>query len=88
VVPEKGLILPLLLLRHCVPASVQWFPVQQGTPVFPQALHKEVLLPGVLVVQARSNEEQVVPVGRFPLAQDGSSALPQVQRPDLHEPYV
>jgi hypothetical protein len=45
-----------------------------------------LLYPAEPVVQARSPVAQTLPVGRVPLAQQGSPTLPQVQRPDLHVP--
>jgi hypothetical protein len=71
---------------HCVPASAQMLPEQQGPPALPHVTHSELLSPGVLVVHARSKLAQGVPVGRLPLMQQGSLRLPQVQRPDLQEP--
>jgi hypothetical protein len=65
---------------------VQLLPVQQGAPDFPHAVHTEVLEPAELVLQARSKLAQLVPLARTPLAQHGSPALPQAQRPDLQDP--
>jgi hypothetical protein len=76
----------LLSEKHCVPASVQTLPAQQGAPDLPHGAHTELVMPDVVVVHARSKLAQVVPVGRLPLMQQGSLTLPQVQRPVLHEP--
>jgi len=60
--------------------------LQHGPPALPHGAHTEVLDPVELVVHARSKLAQPVPVGRVPLAQQGSPVLPQVHRPDLHVP--
>ena len=52
----------------------------------PHGAQTELLIPGELVVHARSKLAQVVPVARELLGQQGSALLPQVQRPDLHVP--
>jgi hypothetical protein len=43
----------VLLYRHCVPASEQVLPVQQGPSFFPQAWQVDAL-PDALVAQASS----------------------------------
>jgi hypothetical protein len=68
-----------------VPASLQVELAQHGPPFLPQGWHVEVLDP-VLPVQFRSLVAQPVPVGKVLVMQHGSPELPQVQRPDLHEP--
>ena len=76
----------MLSNRHCVPASLQVLPAQQGPPDLPQVAHIDVESPGVLLVQARSALAQLPPVIRVPLGQHGSFRLPHVQRPDWQVP--
>lgn len=61
--------------------------LQQGPPVLPHAWQVETVVVPVLVVpQARSYVAQPVPVGKVLDRQHGSPELPQVQRPDLQVP--
>ena len=69
-----------------MPGSLHVLFKQQGPPALPQAAHTEVLEPTELVVQARSKVAHAALVGKVTLAQQGSPALPHVQRPDLHVP--
>ena len=71
-----------------MPASVQVLPLQHGPSFFPQAWQVLTVVPELLTLepQARSYVAQPEEVGNVVVGQQGSPALPQPQRPDLHVP--
>jgi hypothetical protein len=69
-----------------VPASVQVLPEQHGLSFLPQGWQVEPVVLLVVDAQARSKLEQPLLVGKVLVGQQGSPALPQVQRPVLQVP--